>query len=58
MNEHEIYRRPTYESGAMQRDREIIAAATDWTNIKTLVQSFADHRQSIREHEESRRAGK
>jgi hypothetical protein len=58
------YERPTYESGAAQRDAwpyrpqtplEIIAAAKDPENLHALVMAFHGHRQSIREHEESRK---
>lgn len=38
-----------------QTDAEIAAAATDPENLRTLIQAFHDHRQSIREHEESRK---
>lgn len=60
------YERPTYESGAAgrdcwphrpQTDREIFLAATNHTNVEALMEAFHDHRQSIREHEESRKEG-
>jgi hypothetical protein len=47
MNEHEAER--------PQNAAEIVAAAMKDENLIALVAAFHGHRQSIREHEESRR---